>query len=29
MGQGEVRVRVVEGFATNGPNLAVGDQPTG
>jgi hypothetical protein len=29
MGQGEVRVRVVEGFATNGPNLAVGDQPSG
>jgi hypothetical protein len=27
--QGEVRVRVVEGFATNGPNLAVGDQPSG
>ena len=29
LAQGEVRVRVVEGFATNGPNLAVGDQPSG
>jgi hypothetical protein len=28
LAQGEVRVRVVEGFATNGPNLAVGDQPS-
>jgi len=25
---GEVRVRVIEGFATNGPNLAIGDQPS-
>lgn len=28
LAQGEVRVRVVEGFATNGPNLAVGDAPS-
>lgn len=28
LGQGVVRVRVVEGFATNGANLAVGDQPS-
>src|SRR5215472_7765873 len=28
LAQNEVRVRVVEGFATNGPNLAVGDQPS-
>ncbi len=28
LSQGVVRVRVVEGFATNGANLAVGDQPS-
>ncbi len=28
LAQGLVRVRVVEGFATNGANLAVGDQPS-